>query len=306
MLAGSYTHATKEKIFINKYFITRLYVSLAFVLYRWQLLRHCNNEQFKGNQLISGMPPALEAIAVIMLFYTGIYELYLFTNAHYTSFWTMAYSFVFIWTLSFITKYRKIIVVLWGMLFLCYWLTFYTDGGLHYQLNSLVQNHISYGLAVVLSWIVFASLCGLFVKAGNILFTPVETKRFSGDANIMLWIFNIAAVITLSCAALEAISQISYRNIYINTKATITVLWSLCAFVQMWMGMHYKYKTLRIISLSLLGLVLCKLFLYDLRAVSQGAKIIAFVVLGVVLLVLSFLYQKLKKILFDDDEKSGG
>jgi uncharacterized membrane protein len=47
--------------------------------------------------------------------------------------------------------------------------------------------------------------------------------------------------------------------------------------------------------------VLCKLFLFDLSAVSQGAKIVAFVVLGVVLLVLSFLYQKLKKILFDEE-----
>jgi len=40
--------------------------------------------------------------------------------------------------------------------------------------------------------------------------------------------------------------------------------------------------------------------MYDLSSVSQGAKIVAFVVLGVVLLVLSFLYQKLKKMLFDD------
>jgi len=99
----------------------------------------------------------------------------------------------------------------------------------------------------------------------------------------------------------------SLRNIRIlsenisGNKATVTVLWSICAFVQMWLGMRLKYKTLRIISLSLLGLVLCKLFVYDLSSVSQGAKIIAFVVLGVVLLVLSFLYQKLKKILFEEE-----
>ena len=118
----------------------------------------------------------------------------------------------------------------------------------------------------------------------------------------MMWIFNAAAVIGVSIAAIEAINQItSYNNLEISNKVVTTILWSLCAFVQMWLGMRFKYKTLRVISLSLLGLVLCKLFLYDLINVSQGAKIIAFVVLGVVLLVLSFLYQKLKKILFEEE-----
>jgi uncharacterized membrane protein len=117
-----------------------------------------------------------------------------------------------------------------------------------------------------------------------------------------MWFFNVAAIITLSIATLEVIHQMAmYKSLNISNKATVTILWSLCAFVQMWLGMRLKYKTLRIISLSLLGLVLCKLFLYDLNAVSQGAKIVAFVVLGVVLLVLSFLYQKLKKILFEEE-----
>ena len=117
-----------------------------------------------------------------------------------------------------------------------------------------------------------------------------------------MWFFNVAAIISLSIAAIEVINQITLHNdLYISNKVTITVLWSLCAFVQMWLGMHLKYKTLRIISLSLLGLVLCKLVMYDLINVSQGAKVVAFVVLGVVLLVLSFLYQKLKKILFEEE-----
>jgi uncharacterized membrane protein len=290
----------EEKIFINKYFITRLYVSLAFVIYRWQLLRRYN-EQFRDKKIISSqMPPAIGAIAVVLLFYTGINELYLFTDAHYTGFWTMAYSFVFVSILSFVTKYRKIIIVLWASLCLCYWLSFCAYNGLYYQLDSLVQNHKPYGLAVALYWIVFAGLCGIFVQVGHIFFKPNSNYNTSTT----IWLFNIAAVITLSCTAFEAINQLSYTGLYINTKVAITILWSLCAFVQMWLGMRYKYKTLRIISLSLLGLALCKLFIYDLSAVSQGAKIVAFVVLGIVLLVLSFLYQKLKKILFEDDEKN--
>jgi len=152
----------------------------------------------------------------------------------------------------------------------------------------------------MLYWIGFAGLCGLFTMVARIFYKQYQLKSLSGK--IMMWIFNVAAIISLSVAIIEGINQITLHNdLYISNKISITVLWTLCAFVQMWLGMQLKYKTLRIISLSLLGLVLLKLFMYDLINVSQGAKIIAFVVLGVVLLVLSFLYQKLKKILFEEE-----
>jgi uncharacterized membrane protein len=50
----------------------------------------------------------------------------------------------------------------------------------------------------------------------------------------------------------------------------------------------------------LFTLVLIKLFVFDIRGVSEGGKIAAFISLGVLLLVVSFMYQKLKKIIIDD------
>jgi len=41
-------------------------------------------------------------------------------------------------------------------------------------------------------------------------------------------------------------------------------------------------------------LTLLKLFLFDIRGVSEEGKIAAFVCLGILLLVVSFLYQKLR------------
>jgi uncharacterized membrane protein len=68
----------------------------------------------------------------------------------------------------------------------------------------------------------------------------------------------------------------------------------------MWLGMRHKFKPLRIISLALFGLCLLKLFLFDIRNVSEGGKIAAFILLGILLLVVSFMYQKLKKMIIDD------
>jgi hypothetical protein len=83
-------------------------------------------------------------------------------------------------------------------------------------------------------------------------------------------------------------------------KAVLTILWAVCSFALMWLGMKYKNKTLRIVSLSLFSLALLKLFFADLRGISEGGKIAAFILLGVLLLTVSFMYQKLKKMIIDD------
>lgn len=46
-----------------------------------------------------------------------------------------------------------------------------------------------------------------------------------------------------------------------------------------------------------------KLVLVDLWAMPTVGKIVVFIMLGVILLVLSFLYQKLKDVLFKDDNE---
>ena len=68
-------------------------------------------------------------------------------------------------------------------------------------------------------------------------------------------------------------------------------------------GMRYKLKTLRVSSLVLFLITIIKLFLWDLKD-NQTGKVYAFIMLGVVLLAVSFLYQKLKFIIQDDDEKN--
>jgi uncharacterized membrane protein len=76
-----------------------------------------------------------------------------------------------------------------------------------------------------------------------------------------------------------------------------------CAFVLISLGIKFKKKTYRIQALSLFALILLKLFLFDVWSMSEGGRIAAFVFLGVVLLVVSFLYQKLKNFLLDPNDK---
>ncbi len=72
-------------------------------------------------------------------------------------------------------------------------------------------------------------------------------------------------------------------------------------FVLMGVGMRRHKKVLRIDSLALLGIVLAKLLINDVWNMSALGKIIVFTLLGVLLLILSFLYQRLKSTLFSDE-----
>jgi uncharacterized membrane protein len=87
------------------------------------------------------------------------------------------------------------------------------------------------------------------------------------------------------------------------TKAGLTILWGISSFVMIWLGMKHRYKPLRIISISLFAVSLVKLFAFDITNIGPGGKIAAFILLGIILLVVSFMYQRLKKLLIDDTDK---
>jgi hypothetical protein len=100
--------------------------------------------------------------------------------------------------------------------------------------------------------------------------------------------------------------QIAYESID-TTKTQITktgfpILWGVFAFVFLIIGIRQRIKNLRIIALSLLGITILKLFLFDISNASETGKIIAFILLGILILIISFVYQKLK-ILVQDDNK---
>ena len=90
-----------------------------------------------------------------------------------------------------------------------------------------------------------------------------------------------------------------YENLYY--KAGLTILWGTCSFIMMWLGMRKNFQPLRIMSLTLFTITIIKLFAYDIRNIPPGGKIAAFILLGVLLLAVSFMYQRLKKIILEDN-----
>ena len=72
----------------------------------------------------------------------------------------------------------------------------------------------------------------------------------------------------------------------------LSVLWTAYAALLLVFGVKRSSPLLRWQALALFGITVAKVFLYDLDALERVYRIVSFLVLGVVLLVVSFLYQR--------------
>lgn len=81
------------------------------------------------------------------------------------------------------------------------------------------------------------------------------------------------------------------------------ILWGLMAMLLMIIGMNKEKAKLRKLSLISFGIIILKFYLYDVWRMNQGGKIASFVVLGVILLVVSFLLERIKLLLKDKEEQ---
>jgi uncharacterized membrane protein len=72
----------------------------------------------------------------------------------------------------------------------------------------------------------------------------------------------------------------------------LSLLWTLAASLLIFLGVRWKAAALRWQGLVLLGITVIKVFLLDLSFLERAYRIASFLVLGVVLLAVSFWYQK--------------
>jgi uncharacterized membrane protein len=85
-------------------------------------------------------------------------------------------------------------------------------------------------------------------------------------------------------------------------KLGLSILWGAYALLLIILGIWKKSQHLRIGAILLFGVTLIKLFAYDISHLDTIAKTVVFVSLGVLLLIISFLYNKYKHIIADETD----
>ncbi|RNL54067.1 DUF2339 domain-containing protein [Pedobacter jejuensis] len=98
----------------------------------------------------------------------------------------------------------------------------------------------------------------------------------------------------------ELINVLELSGTQESYKLGLSILWGSYSLFLIGIGLAKNKKHLRIGAMVLFGITLIKLFFYDIYSLGTIAKTIVFVSLGVLLLIISFLYNKYKHLIIDD------
>jgi len=90
--------------------------------------------------------------------------------------------------------------------------------------------------------------------------------------------------------AITALAVVTLRRLV--AREFLTASWSVCGFALLALGFAAKERSYRVAGLIVLGLSLGRALLYDLARLEVVYRILSFIGLGVILLVLAFLYTK--------------
>ncbi|MES2630099.1 MAG: DUF2339 domain-containing protein [Bacteroidota bacterium] len=139
------------------------------------------------------------------------------------------------------------------------------------------------------------ALAGILLWLTNTYLTKNTTTP--GTSNFFQLFLHLVVVWILGSELLHWLDQAGIGG---GKKLGLSILWGTYSLAIIVYGIRRHQRQLRILGLALFGATLLKLFSYDLTNLSTVSKTILFVVLGVLLLIISFLYNKYKTYLDED------
>ena len=282
------TSSSSETIFLNSSFATSLFVGLATGAFALLMGRY--RSLFTEARYLRYTPwnSIMLLAAAAILYYTFMAEFALHLAGATRSGMMLAFTSAAIFILSYAFKKRFPIkqytipyLTAMGMNVLIYAINIWGDQWVYTSLTP-----------ALLRW-----LAAAFVIA-NLYYVARQYYTLIGLKTPFTVYLNVLALFLWLTMARSFLLQAGVEDF----DAGFSVSLSIAGFIQMALGMRLHQKVLRIISLSTFGIVLLKLVLKDLWAMPTIGKIIVFIILGLILLILSFLYQKLKDVLFKNDE----
>lgn len=87
-----------------------------------------------------------------------------------------------------------------------------------------------------------------------------------------------------------------------NYKLGLSILWVSYGVFMLVKGIHQNKSYMRIASISVILFTLVKLFFYDIAHLSTISRVVVLVILGVLLMIASFLYVKYDKKIRNNDK----
>ena len=220
--------------------------------------------------------------------------------------WLIDYSLIFLVLLSIINIYkiksRPLALMNLGLNALV--LLIFLIHGL-YALSELRESYITQHLAeyyhigrynLIIRYISLTFVVVMIIICYRYLNQEFLKKDFRLYFDIAL---HFSTVWILSSELIHWLDLVGSTELY---KLGLSILWGAYSLLMIVLGIWKHKKYLRIGAISLFAITLVKLFLYDVSELDTILKTILFVSLGSLLLIISFLYNKYKHIIADENK----
>lgn len=310
--AYNISSSTQIQPVFNIYFLTSLWSAACFGFSTYINRRIEPQPPGQGKELLEYILP----FSFLIILYLGIqYEITHYFDQlklssqrgsdidYFKICWQINFSLFFLSVLSLINIYRLKNMVLGSVslvLSLIFVLLFigisldqlyslheiYTSQALNDQVNLgyVLIRYISYILAGGLVWTTF-----------QLIQQPFWNIKLQPLLELLLHLT------LLSVASTELHCWMASFGILDAYQAGLSILWGIYALILIVSGIRRSKKHLRIAAIVLIGITLGKVAVVDLADLETINKTIVLVILGALLLVISFLYNKFRERIFDPD-----
>ena len=114
-----------------------------------------------------------------------------------------------------------------------------------------------------------------------------------------------ASLITVGWLSVEAVRQVErsvpQANVSQASQFTVTATWGLYAGALLAVGVRFRLRWARLLAAGLFAFVALKMLVADLWLMKLAYRVIAFVGLGVLMLISSVMYQRLRDLVIGED-----
>lgn len=219
--------------------------------------------------------------------------------------WIGNFSFLFVSMLAYI-NFKKdqnlyLCMVLSGFVIL-FILNFLLKG--LYDLSELRESYLDqvngayYSRNSINLWLRYVS----YIFVGLALNSLYSHLKQGFDQKLFKIGFDLLLLITILWIASSEL--INWMNIFKSDqsyKLGLSILWGTYSLVLVVLGIWKKNRPIRLAAFVIFAATLLKLFFYDISSLNTLAKTIVFVSLGILLLIISFLYNKYKYLISEDE-----
>ncbi len=222
--------------------------------------------------------------------------------------WVFNYTLLFlaIGTFLILKKLKKTIYRTVSLILNCLAIFAFLTQGL-YVLSELRENYITQNLSeyynigvfnIGIRYVSFAFVAVLIFMTYRLIKESIKDKGLFKLLHLGL---HICLLWILSSELLHWMDIAQSDQTY---KLGLSILWGVYSLFLIILGIWKNKQYLRVAAMVLFGITLIKLFFYDISNLNTISKTIVFVSLGVLLLIISFLYNKFKNKISNEDESN--